>query len=127
MAQQILETGLVPDFILSSTAKRARRTAEAVIEEAKFRGEVRFSIEVYHADRAKLALLTQETPDQYARLLVVGHNPGLEEFLELVTGRCEPLPTAALAEIGLEISSWREFSSSTRGVLRNLWQPRGLD
>jgi phosphohistidine phosphatase SixA len=58
--------------------------------------------------------------------MVIGHNPGLEETLALLTGRQERLPTAALAQIALKIVNWRDLKPGTRGELVALWQPREL-
>jgi phosphohistidine phosphatase len=123
----LAEERLIPDYILCSTARRARNTAEAVIEEIRFRGESRFTIDLYHADRARLVQIVHDLPDHYARVLVIGHNPGLEEFLELATGVCQPLTTAALAQIDFPIASWRDYAAGVLGKCPRVWQPRSLE
>jgi phosphohistidine phosphatase len=68
----------------------------------------------------------RQTPDTCQRLLVIGHNPGLEEFLEQHTGSFTPHSTAALAHMELPIDSWRTLSAKTKANLVRLWQPREL-
>ena len=58
--------------------------------------------------------------------MIVGHNPGLEQLVEQLTGEREVLPTAALAQIGLPIDRWRNLNLSTRGTLLGLWRPKEL-
>ena len=58
--------------------------------------------------------------------LIVGHNPGLEELVEHLTGEQQDLPTAALAQIVLPIEQWRDLKLSTRGTLLGHWRPQEL-
>ena len=74
----------------------------------------------------KIVEVIRQTPDSCGRLLLIGHNPGLEEFLERLTGTYTPLPTAALAHLELEIDSWGRFNVPTKASLARLWQPREL-
>ena len=57
------------------------------------------------------------------RVLVVGHNPGLEELVARLTGNDEHLPTATLAQISLPIDQWRDLLLLTEGQLVSLWRP----
>jgi phosphohistidine phosphatase len=66
----------------------------------------------------------QSLPDTANRVLLVGHNPIVEEMLTLLTDVTQHMATAALAEIILPISSWRELNEATDGRLQNLWMPR---
>ena len=58
--------------------------------------------------------------------MIVGHNPGLEQLVEQLTGERQDLPTAALAQIDLPIDQWRDLTRSTRGTLVGLWRPEPL-
>ena len=59
-------------------------------------------------------------------VMIVGHNPGLEEVVALMTGEPHDFPTAALAQIALPIDRWRDLKDSTRGKLLGLWRPKEL-
>jgi len=115
---------LVPDLIVSSVARRCRQTAERVVHHSDYRGEVRFTPELYEADAARLREAVSKLSDQVARVIVIGHNPGLEEFLESLVGEPTPLGTGALAHIELPIESWADLRSETRGNLTKVWEPR---
>lgn len=126
MGQLLLEEDLLPDFILSSSAKRAWRTAECVAIHSGFRGETRVTSDLYHAPAQRIRQVIRETPDSVDRLLVIGHNPGLEEFLEPLAGVYSPLSTGALALLHLDIDYWHDLADDTRGKLVKIWQPREL-
>ena len=121
------EQGVVPELVLCSTASRARATAAMFAEEAGYAGEMKFDRELYLAEPSRiLDFVAACTPDTVSSVMVVGHNPGLEELVEQLTGEIELFPTAAFAEIHLPITSWKEVCSA-RGALVNLWRPRELD
>jgi phosphohistidine phosphatase len=124
MGQLLLDQRFLPDVILSSDAKRCRRTVEKVCEAAEYRGETMLSSELYLANPATYLKCLAKLPENVARVLVVGHNPGLEELLEALIGRYEPLTTAALAHVTLPtLERWSDVNAATRGELVKLWQP----
>ena len=59
-------------------------------------------------------------------MMIVGHNPGLEELVGQLTGEQQDLPTAGLAQIVLPIDRWRDLTVSTHGTLLGLWRPKEL-
>jgi phosphohistidine phosphatase len=118
------EQELTPDLILSSTARRARATAELVAEESGYEGEIALSRDLYAAEPQAYIEALVRLPDSYARVMIVGHNPGLEELLEMLTDQNEPLPTAALAQVQLPIRRWSELSEETQGKLVGIWRPK---
>ena len=118
--------GMEPELILTSTARRARRTAALVVENSNFGGELRQVRDLYHAGPEEIIELLRRVPDDYARVMIVGHNPGLEDLLEFLTGDWERMPTAALAHVTLPILRWRDLDDETEGRLLHLWTPREL-
>jgi len=117
---------LVPQLILSSTARRARSTAELVSEHSGCEGPLRLERDLYAAGGEAYLEALAKLPDEYQRVLLVGHNPGLEELLEALCGEYQRLPTAALAQVSLPIERWRDLSDDTQGALVNLWRPKEL-
>jgi phosphohistidine phosphatase len=119
------EAGLVPDYVLCSTARRARETLEAAAaawDDAGLR--VAEQDALYPTDPETCIELLRALPAEAGRVLVVGHNPGLEELLTELTGRAETLPTAALAEVALSLEHWSDLSAETPGRLVRLWRPK---
>ncbi|MCC7357915.1 MAG: histidine phosphatase family protein [Anaerolineales bacterium] len=127
MGARLREQGLTPDAILSSTALRARETAEAVAEASGFAGEVSYHAGFYDdAPEAYLAALAR-LPEAVQVALLVAHNPGCEELLAELTGEEEVFATAAIAQVTLHLARWAELSLSTEGGLKNMWRPREDD
>jgi phosphohistidine phosphatase len=122
VGKRLRNEGLVPDAILSSTAKRARQTAEAVAEESGFEGELQLSGELYGGGPEAYLEAIRSLPGLVDCALVVGHNPDLEELVEILTGESVRLPTAALAHMKLDIQDWQDLEE--QGKLANLWTPR---
>jgi phosphohistidine phosphatase len=118
------ENDLVPDLILSSTARRAHDTAQTVADESGFAGQIDLYQDLYMSDTGSYLDILRCLPEESNRVLVVGHNPDLEELLTLLTDVTQHLTTAALAQVDLPISSWQELNEATDGRLQNLWSPR---
>jgi phosphohistidine phosphatase len=127
MGRLIVQEGIVPDLILSSSATRARETAAAVADACDKTREVALSRELYLAGPEDCVRLLREVPDGNDRLMVVGHNPVLEELLEALTGAREILPTAALALVELPIERWGQLEPDRSARLVRVWRPRELD
>jgi phosphohistidine phosphatase len=127
MGQLLKEENLLPDLIAASSAKRCRKTAEHIIDESGYRGETRITGELYEADAQKLRDWVAMLPDHVNRVVIIGHNPGMEAFLETLVGVYTPLSTAALAHVEVPIDAWSRFNGETRGNLLRIWQPRELE
>ena len=115
---------LVPDMILSSTARRAQDTARTVADASGFEGDINLHQDLYLSDAACYLDIIQSLPDTANRVLVVGHNPEMDDLLTLLTDVAQHMTTAALAQIDLPLSSWQELNEATDGRLQNLWTPR---
>jgi phosphohistidine phosphatase len=127
MGELVREHRLTPDVIISSDAVRARLTAEAVAQKARYEGEILLDRRLYIASPAGiLAVLRTVRETKAGTVMIVGHNPGLEELIEHLTGEQQDLPTAALARIVLPIDRWCDLKVSTRGMLLGLWRPKEL-
>ncbi len=124
VGKYLKENGLVPDLILSSTALRAHDTAKAVAETSGFDGQVELYQDLYMSDTASYLDILRCMPNVANRVLVVGHNPDVEDLLAMLTDVKEHMATAALAVIDLPISTWEELNEATDARLQKLWMPR---
>lgn len=122
----LAEEGLTPDVILSSTAKRAKTTAEIVADASGYDGEIIYTRDLYHADPESYLYVLHTLPASYETVMVVGHNPGLEELVDLLTGESQRLPTAALVQVRLPLENWEALTDETEGKLVNIWRPREI-
>jgi phosphohistidine phosphatase len=126
MGEWIAQQNAVPELILSSTAKRAKSTAKKAAKAMGYKGEIRYDKSLYLAQPSAYLQILQTSATEQTRVMLVGHNPGLENLIQTMTGKVQSLPTAALAEIRLDIESWQNLQSDTTGELVHLWLPREL-
>lgn len=126
MGQLLLARNLAPQLIVSSTAKRARRTAKLIADALAYEGEIVLEHDLYHAGPTGYIRVLRDIDDRYQRVMAVGHNPGLEVLLEVLTGAAEWLPTAALAHVELPVDSWEEVREYIGGELVDLWTPKQI-
>jgi phosphohistidine phosphatase len=126
MGALIKQQELTPDRIIASTARRAQETARHVAQHCGYPGTIDSSASLYLATPDEYVAYLRCLDDQYSVVLVVGHNPGLEDLLELITGSLQKMPTAALAWISMEITGWQEFSAKADAQLIRLWRPKEL-
>ena len=126
MGQLLRDEELVPDLIITSPAERAVATAEAVATASGYAHEIKFTRQLYHAAPEEYVEVLQEEGGNYQRVMVVGHNPGIEYLVELLTDVDERMPTCALAQVELPIEQWTELNEEVMGKLVNVWRPKEL-
>ncbi|MDC0662212.1 histidine phosphatase family protein [Marinobacter sp. SS21] len=115
---------LWPDLILCSPADRARQTAELCCKVLGNPGRgIQIDRELYLADADALLRVLARVPDECRRVLLVGHNPGLETLLRELASTAPTVPadgkllaTATLAQLSLPGASWRALPKG-RGEL----------
>jgi phosphohistidine phosphatase len=118
----VVELDLVPDLVLSSTAARARATAELAIEEGGWETQLVLEPDLYHTGVDGALAVIAGSPD-VDRVMVVGHQPTWGSLVHTLTGVPAELKTATLAVVGLPISKWSEIRNAS-GKLAELRHPR---
>lgn len=132
MGQHIADHGVQWGRIVASPAERVRRTLEA----SGLPGDVTWDQRVYLAAADTLLTVLQDLHDDTGNVLLVGHNPGLQELIfdlvapeaedALFDTAAEKFPTATFAVLELEIDSWDDLKPGC-GRLVHLTRPRDLD
>jgi phosphohistidine phosphatase len=125
--------GLAFDHVVASPAVRVVETLDHVASGYGSDLAPHWDPRIYLASAATLLELVRELPDAADSVLLVGHNPGLEELVLMLvpdgTLRDDverKFPTASLAEMRFEIASWTEVAAG-RGALARFVRPRDLD
>ena len=126
MGRLLRAEGLTPDRIVSSTAVRAHATAELVAEAAGCSAPVLAAPALYLAGPETILDVAASTGGDAGKLLVVGHNPGLEALLTALAGRVVVMPTAALAALRIDVPSWSALTRATPARWVSQWLPRDL-
>jgi phosphohistidine phosphatase len=122
MGRLLRERGFTPDIIVSSPARRARKTARLFKGAGEYTAPLVFDERIYEASPTTLLYIAAEADDSKGSIMLVGHNPGMEEAARVLTGQTEPMPTAAIAVIDLDIDSWKDIAAG-RGSLRAIFRP----
>jgi phosphohistidine phosphatase len=126
IAKVLKKKDLVPGLIMTSSALRSTETANAMLEKLEYKGEISVQDTLYMAEPKTYIEKIQSVPNEVDRLLVVGHNPGLESLVQILGDKIDSMPTGGLAVIVLPIDSWGELNLETEGKLSRLWRPEEL-
>jgi phosphohistidine phosphatase len=108
IGELIYRRDLRPQIIVSSPAKRAKQTAVLVKEIAGVSKPITFDDRIYEASPLTLFNLIREFDENCESALLVGHNPGFENLVRMLTGEFVSMPTAALAKINLDREKWSD-------------------
>ncbi|MFO0817311.1 MAG: histidine phosphatase family protein [Pirellulales bacterium] len=128
MARLLHDQALTPDWIVSSTALRAHETAQLVAQSLGFSSTtIDRRRSLYLTTPREYVEVLRTLPDESSRVLVVGHNPTLEELIARWRDEEEAIPTAAIALFELPIDSWSDLQLDTPAQFRELWKPKELD
>lgn len=136
VGRHIFDYGVKWDKVIASPAVRVAETIELAAKATGRPIAVNWDRRIYLASSATLLDLLREQKDDPGSVLMVGHNPGLEDVIfDLVPddGTC-PLrdvvelkfPTASFAVLELDIEHWNELKDRC-GKLVHLIRPRDLD
>ncbi len=115
MGKRLLATGFVPQLIVSSTAKRARKTAGLVAEQIQYdTKKIEYESDIYEADISDLIHIIRNFSDEYTRVMMVGHNPAFTGLVGYLSDTLiENLPTSGMALLSFSIESWKQVNTQT--------------
>ena len=125
MGRVLAEEGLVPDLIISSTALRARRTAELAIEGGDWDSALVLDRSLYDEGPRGVLEAGASAPDVNS-VMLVGHQPTWSMVVSALTGERADMKTATVAVIELDLDSWAELPGAT-GKLTRVLEPRSFD
>lgn len=116
MAQKFAERSEPVPILVSSTANRAITTARAF---AKALGNVPIKEQpsIYHATLEMLMAVVESLPANAKSVMLFGHNPGLSELVEHLTGgNLGTISPCTTVRIDLEVGSWPEVAAGTGSI-----------
>jgi phosphohistidine phosphatase len=112
----IKEQGLSCDLALCSPAARARETTDLALAAAGLSCSVHYDERIYDAGSLRLLEVISEIERGVNVALLVGHNPGMEQLLGLLTGCVGSMGTATLARIDLSADEWDRVAECPVGL-----------
>jgi len=126
MGKLIKKEIAIPDLILSSTAKRALDTATLVAESCGYEKDVQKDPLLYEARLSTFYTLLNNLDDSLQSILLVGHNPEMEQLVTQLSDKIEPLPTAAVVHLELPITDWKKFGPATKAEIISIYRPKEI-
>jgi phosphohistidine phosphatase len=119
MAQRLKEKDIKIDLLVSSPAKRAKKTAKLFAEEFKLDKDTILIIEeLYEAASENFYKVVASLPAKEKTVALFSHNPGITEFVNSLTNiRIDDMPTCGVFAVSADVSEWTEFREATKQFL----------
>jgi phosphohistidine phosphatase len=120
MGRRLKARGDTPDLIISSPARRALATARMVVREIAI-PEDRIIEEpaLYHASAGKIMSIVRSLESMAEHLMLVGHNPGFNDFANSLTDtQVDNLPTAAVFQVEFDVDDWSAVAAGKGRLVR---------
>jgi phosphohistidine phosphatase len=122
VGEVLAEKGLIPELVISSTALRARLTAELAIEAGGWDATLILEPELYGTGPEAAMTVAGRAPE-VERLMLVGHQPAWSMLVHGLTGQVTEMKTATVAVVELPGDDWTEVAPN-RGTLAEVIRPR---
>ena len=111
MGKYLSQINQQPELVISSTALRARDTAEIAIRSGKWGSKLILEEKIYESTVQTLLSIIKQQNDRYTNICIVGHEPSLSQLIE----KCDDFelpkfPTAAMARIDFDSTKWNDIN-----------------
>ncbi len=119
MGERLKKLSVVPDLIVSSTAKRAAQTAKRIAEGVGYHPEKIHWVErLYHASPATMETVIASLEDDVQTVFLVSHNNGLTQYANSLSPvfSTDNMPTCAAVGCRTEIQAWSDFPAAAKTV-----------
>jgi len=114
MASKLKSQGIIPDLIVSSPAKRAKKTAKIFSKVMQLESEILFDERIYEADEDTLLQVIHSLPTDKNIVFMFGHNPGFTWVVnQLCNVRIDNIPTCGFAIVACSVQNWNEICMET--------------
>jgi phosphohistidine phosphatase len=111
MREHLARAAAGPELVLCSSARRTRMTLDGIADALPADVDIEVEDGLYAATGGALLSRLHQVPDDVGRVMLIGHNPGLEDLALLLVGAGDPstrarmatkFPTGALATLGFD-------------------------
>lgn len=109
LGQLLLQEGIIPDVVLASSAVRASKTAAVIVANLGLPSSIiREKDVLYNASAETILSVIQSVDSSKNKVMVIGHNPGISNFVSLITdGSSMSMGTCDVAIVGFEAGTWK--------------------
>ena len=119
MAKRLKDKGIQLDHLVSSPAKRAKKTARCFAEEFGLeKQDIKLVEHLYLATQSAFLDAVSGINDKHKTVALFSHNPGITEFASsLTTVRVDDMPTCAMFALQADGESWKDFEKAEKKFL----------
>lgn len=119
MAERARKKGLKPDLLISSPAKRAKKTAKYFLKEFDIdKDALSIASQLYEASVRDFYSVIEQIPDNFESVFLFSHNPGITDFVNDLG--CLPvynMPTCGVFAVAFESEHWNEVQAAEKSFL----------
>ncbi len=112
MGESLKKQGLIPELVISSAAKRAKKTTKRAITAMAYPGNLVLKRDLYLSGCKAYLKTIKALTDEITCVMLVGHNPDLEELVYELTGEDVMIPTAGVVCIEVDLAHWKEIKNA---------------
>ncbi len=119
MGRLLKKHGIIPDLIISSTAKRTKQTAKKLANELDYDFDhIKWEEKLYHCIPSVFEEVIYEVADNIKTAFIIAHNPGITEFVNNLSPdfSIDNMPTCGVAGVHFNSENWSHFSIEKRKV-----------
>lgn len=120
MGERLKELDIMPDLIISSTAKRAEQTAKKIAKAIGYDiDKIQWQEKMYHCIPSVFEEVLYEVDDNINTVFMVAHNPGITDFVNELSPdfKMDDMPTCGIAGAEFTAEQWNEFSRVEKKVI----------
>ncbi len=119
MAERLHSFGVMPDLILSSPAKRAKKTAQGIAKIIGYdQNNISYQESLYDSSYSSYRYLLDSLDERYNSVFIVAHNPTITEVGEILSGAIlTNMPTCSIVCIEFDIKSFKEIEEGKGKIL----------
>ncbi|MBF8257817.1 MAG: phosphoglycerate mutase family domain protein [Actinobacteria bacterium] len=120
MGKKLKERRVMPDLILSSPAKRAKKTATCIAEEIGYpKNKILYNDKMYHSGGRVLLEIVRNQDDEHGTIMLFGHNPDLGDLAEMLldSDPVYAIPTTGVYCIRFDVDSWKDIREGNGEVV----------
>ncbi len=119
MGQAMKDKFIMPELILSSSAVRAKTTAEIIAKEIHYPTKnICYTEKLYFIDNYSFLTLINETDDTINHLYIVSHNPGITDIVNRISNvNLDYMPTCGMAQIKFDVETWKDITEKSGSLL----------
>jgi len=125
ISHEMAKAGIVPDLIIASPAARTTQTTRIFAKEFGYpTGNVRYEKKLYSGMMTtNFQRMLQELEDHHTTVMVVGHNPTIYYYLELLLPEFSlDVPTCSTVVIEFDMDHWEDLEEQTGRMVKR-WIP----